>query len=520
MFRHVAAAFFVVFVFATSGSAHAGYFPAQFSAKLYTEALGRIPDQGGWQGQSNYFTQAGCSSATLSVRGQDIFTSSEFLALPYDNTSRLLALYRGALNREPDTASFNSNLHLLNTGTTWSSMVSSFVGSSEFQSLATTICNGAPPSYGFGSAPVIAVATIGTGFAGGTGASLQMQLNTAPSGGTVWLAERSVVSISATLVIPPGVRLATTGNPSTNAYANMGRLVRQSNFSGPIVQLKAGAKLQNVWVTGQRSILGFASDSINVETDSGTNTTVSNNRIENPAGSTNLKVWNSIPGFPACVTNYIGYNLITGYATNHYPLSSTVGGWADGITMPCESATIEQNQIVDATDVAIVMFWSAPVNQGSIVRNNQILSAGNSAYAALGFDPWMNGTGLIGFNGATFSGNTLWTGPSTHFDFALAVGTRPWFGAASNKGTGGTMTGNTSGTQSARVNDGIAVSGMLNATVQSNTIVFNVVSVAACPTETIAAGLSAGWASGSIQGPVTDIDITGCIGHPVCHTCS
>jgi hypothetical protein len=220
------------------------------------------------------------------------------------------------------------------------------------------------------------------------------------------------------------------------------------------------------------------------------------------------------------VTNYIGYNLITGYATNHYPISATVGGWADGITMACENATVEQNQIIDATDVAIVMFWAQPVNQQSIVRNNQILSAGNSAYGALVFDEWIGASGLIGFNGATFSNNTLWSGPQTHFDFALAVGTRPWSGNNANKGTGGTMTGNTSGTQSARVNDGIVVSGMLNATVQSNTVVFNVVNVAACPTETIAAGLTAGWASGTIQGPVTDVDVSGCIGHSPCPSCS
>src|SRR4051794_14121145 len=107
MARHRTLACSVVLAGTISVPAAAG-FPAQFSAKLYTEAFGRIPDQGGWQNQNNYFTQYGCSASTLAVRGEDIFTSDEFLALPYDNASRLLTLYRAALNREPDTTSFNS----------------------------------------------------------------------------------------------------------------------------------------------------------------------------------------------------------------------------------------------------------------------------------------------------------------------------------------------------------------------------------------------------------------------------
>ena len=35
--------------------------PSQFIAKLYSEALGRAPDNGGWQAQTNYFLASGCS---------------------------------------------------------------------------------------------------------------------------------------------------------------------------------------------------------------------------------------------------------------------------------------------------------------------------------------------------------------------------------------------------------------------------------------------------------------------------
>jgi hypothetical protein len=39
--------------------------PAQFIAKQYTAALGRIPDQPGWQSAVSYFQQNGCSVGTL-----------------------------------------------------------------------------------------------------------------------------------------------------------------------------------------------------------------------------------------------------------------------------------------------------------------------------------------------------------------------------------------------------------------------------------------------------------------------
>ncbi|HEX4833412.1 MAG TPA: hypothetical protein VH478_20235, partial [Trebonia sp.] len=42
-------------------SASQAYVPAQFIAKQYTEGLGRIPDQPGWQNAVSYFTQHGCT---------------------------------------------------------------------------------------------------------------------------------------------------------------------------------------------------------------------------------------------------------------------------------------------------------------------------------------------------------------------------------------------------------------------------------------------------------------------------
>src|SRR5436305_159554 len=105
--------------------------PTQWIAKMYTEALGRIPDQTGWEDSVNNFNSAGCTAATLKSQGRPFWLSTEYTNLGYDNAARLLSLYRGVLNREPDPTGFTSNLNALNAGTAWSSIVDQFFGSGE-----------------------------------------------------------------------------------------------------------------------------------------------------------------------------------------------------------------------------------------------------------------------------------------------------------------------------------------------------------------------------------------------------
>src|SRR6185312_11994862 len=66
------------------------------------------------------------------------------------------------------------------------------------------------------------------------------------------------------------------------------------------------------------------------------------------------------------------------------------------------------------------------------VSNNTVVSAGNSAFGAMGFDPLQNrSAGAPDFTGSAISNNTLWSGPNTHFIIGLAVGSRPWYGDGS-----------------------------------------------------------------------------------------
>ena len=58
----------------------------------------------------------------------------------------------------------------------------------------------------------------------------------------------------------------------------------------------------------------------------------------------------------------------------------------------------------------------------------------------------------------------------SNFDIGLAVGTHAWFGDISDKGTGASFTGNTTGSLAIRTTNAFAVDGMLDTTVRDNTL--------------------------------------------------
>lgn len=478
--------------------------PDQFIAKIYSEGLGRIPDQSSWKAASTDFAANGCTLTRLKNYARNVYTSGEFNGFGYDNAAKLLALYRGVLNREPDASGFNFFLNDLNSGTSWNTTVDNFLNSTEFSNLAATICSAFVTSYNWGTHPVINLPVTTTGFQGGTGAQLQALLNATPSGGTVFLAQKSVTQLTTTLVVPSGVTLATTGLPARKKYALMGRLVRSSAFNAEMVKLNSGSKLRHVWVDGTRNLpQNFVSDAINVRLYGGTGTTVENCRMDNSRGWSTLQAvgWN-IP----CDSNTIRGNLVTAYSSSHLDVQ-----WTDGLSIACGNAIVEHNEIIDATDVPIVLFRSDMESQQSQVRYNLILNAGNSAYGGLVVDP-LTGGGQFDFLGSSVHDNTMWTGSRTHWDVGISVGTRPWFGTGASCGTGASVTNNTTGIVRSLVDLGIGVSCMLNTTVLGNSLTVTHVNSSNCPTLDVVAAVSAGHASGNIQ-TYTDQILLQCIGH-------
>jgi len=351
----------------------------------------------------------------------------------------------------------------------------------------------------------------GGDFGGGTGAQLQALLNAAKPNGTVRLKQKSVTRLTQRLTIPSGVTLTTYGVTDRRFYAKMGRLVRDSAFATEMIKLEPGAKMTYVWVDGTRNYsLNFTSDAINVRMYGYTSgsgyaaSLVQGCRISNSRGWSTL---NSVGWNYTCNGHTIRDNLVTSYSSEH------IGRFTDGLSIGCENALVENNEIVDATDVPIVVFRADSATQQSIVRNNLILNAGNSAYGGLVIDP-LYGSGLsYDFAGTSITGNTMWTGSRVHWDIALSVGTKAWFGSSADAAYGPSVTNNTTGSVRSNVDIGIAISKAYNVTVlNNNLLVTHVNSDPNCPDIDVIAAVSAGDASGVIQ-TFTDQAVPHCIGH-------
>jgi hypothetical protein len=505
--------------------------PWQFLAKLYTEAFGRIPDPTGWQGWGAQLTDV----ASMRTIGIAIYTDDEFLGdypSPADNASRVLALFRGALNREPgDSASSYAYINELNAGRSWISVVTEVFNSNEFNTLATAILNSSTPYYGWGPNPVLTLPTSSEGWDPKTDSVLQDSLDVLGrnGGGPLYLAQRAVVRAYHSIWIPPNVTLATWGEPGPHQYARMARLVRSgiatfaqhrngcggevtAGFTRPLVlmgndgDIPCGilwgeghygsnhSKLKSIWVDGQRSQLvaqfgdGAFSDvearinSNNIKVMTDGTSEVSNCRFSDPLGAHDIQVTYS--GIAHEGIKDILSNLVTHYACNHYHHqypghSDFIMLRDDGIDTSDKNAHIYYNQLVDVTDVVIAVLPAYPESgtenpQNSQVEWNQILNAGNSAYSGIMVDPlcpteWQRSSSS--FQGARVANNLIWTSPSAHLDIALGIGDRTYFlPLLAYDGVGSTFSNNTSGSQSVTCNVGILLNGMTQVTVSNNSI--------------------------------------------------
>ncbi|WP_456696872.1 hypothetical protein [Aeromicrobium sp. P5_D10] len=483
----------------------AGFIPHQYIAKQYTEGLGRAPDQAGWTTWSNYLDTNGCSVTTLKNVSSGILGSPEFNALGYSNEAKVEVAFRAILNREPDAGGFATF-----NGQTMSYMITHLTASAEFATLAGTICS--VPGYKFGTNPPVSINPSGAGYIGNQ-AGLQALLNAAAPGSTVALAKRSMVSLTSTLTIPAGVTLTTTGNPNPSNYADMGRLARSTNWAGVSVKVMGGAHLQHVWVDGARlreSV--YDRERMNIEVAPGNGSSVRYVRSGNPSGATTLLVKGST-ATANCSGTLVSNNLFDGYSASNNGIAET-----DGVSNGCESAQIFNNHFVDLTDVAVILFGFPTTTQASQVYGNTIVQAGNPSNAALSLDgttsTWPSTTTPVSFVGAAIHDNLIWNSPNVPSTLGIAVGTYALFGPGT-KGSGGSITNNTSGSLHVIAETGIAISGHLNVTVTGNTLGWQagVNPTGNCPQHAVGASVAAGYASGTFQ-TWTDATYSQCWDYP------
>ena len=518
-------------------TAHAADVPAQYLAKLYTEGLGRAPDQAGWAARVAVFDGAGCTVGSLEQVGKSVLETIELSSMWGRDPAALAEIaFRAVLNREPDPDGFRALAGDI-THHGWDAALSHVFEGGEFASLAGQICSTTSSSYGFNDSTGIAPAGIGGPVPACTSclavrapvgamdpSESQLRLLASIPGNVIALAPRAVIKLTQPLVLARNVTIETAGLPGPSHYVDMARLVRDFASNPPGMQnstvvLQGGAILQSVWVSGQRArwrnavpqtadgqgpaipnAWGQVLGGSDVQLIGGIGTSVLNSRIDDSPGWSTVELLGA-DGGNFCLGNVVQGNLIEAYSSVHEaaPTQHDVVPWTDGISDHCQSSTITMNQVIDATDIPIVMFQSAnqllnPA-QSSQISSNVLVSAGNSAYSALGADPGWNpvgpgdapgGPGTRDFTGGVIGGtspvpvggqptapgqgNLLWTGPRTHFNAVISDGTTDFYGFMAYDGHGAQVLDNTTGSGQANAAAGIVVSGMMNTVVKGNSL--------------------------------------------------
>ena len=487
-----------------------GAVPSQFIAKLYTEALGRAPDAGGWQGNANAFLASGCSTATMRDLAFRIFDSAEYKARGYSSREAVLTAYRAVLSREPDPGGLLHYAALIETmGQTPATVARSLAESPEFAAFAGAACAGAYRED-WGSSQAIDI---------GYGTWTQARLVRCLADNVVCeLPPRTVVYLNATLVVPAGHTLQTAGLVDRRAYARQARLVRASAGFVHMVELKEGATLRNVWVSGQRHLFRNALPSDGVRANvfcslgGSAGAAILGNRLEFPLQRTDVETHGT---WPLRIVD----NLTVNY-TAHHTVDGTQTWVSDGISNHHKEATIDDNDIVDPTDVGIVIFGHDDGVQRSSAAGNTIVHAGNSAYGSLVFDTIYECRGCQ-FTGAMHD-NLILGGRVAHSDVMLSVGTGPWAaptcsGAQNSCGRGARMVNNRTiwgdDAQRIQVQNALVVDGMLDADTRGNQLYIEPARLGGCfRGPGVSNDLSRGHASGSLM-LEGDRDVHSCIGH-------
>jgi hypothetical protein len=482
--------------------------PSQFIAKLYSEVLGRAPDGGGWQAQTNYFLSSGCSQATLSAFASNILGSTEYTGKGYTPEEAVLTVYRAVLSREPDSTGFNHYVGLIrNSGWTAAQVARDQMVASEFVALVGAICSGGAYRQDWNGRQALDI---------GSGTWSQAQLQSCINNNTVCsVPPRVVVYLGSALTLPAGHVLETSGQPHRTLYARQARLVRNSGNFGHLLEMGPGATVRNIWVGGQRHLYKNVPTADGVRANffynGGTGGAIRNVRSDFPYQRTHVEASSAAGSLTVDGGLFVNY-------TAHHTNDGTWTWVSDGISNHNPNGTITNNHIIDPTDVGIVIFGHTGMVQASTASSNTVVHAGLSAYGSLVFDTIV--CAGCGFTGPGIHDNQILAGRTAHSDIMLSVGTGPWFTpncpSGQGCGSGARMNNNTTlwgdANQRTRVQHALVVDGMLNADTQGNLLSVSPEPLGACYHGAGIRNDSPGHASGSLMLESTG-SVHSCISH-------
>jgi len=491
--------------------------PDQYYAQVYTEILGRSPSPSEWVANEYRFTADSISVQNTRSVIVSLLQSSEFTRLGYTAPEKAFVLYRGILLREPGNTELTSLANQLNAGTSITSIAESMMNSSEFSHLISNQIKSLR-AHGFQNSGPSERSQIGDGGLGNTtGSQLQAALDAALPGQTVFLSRGALVRTHQTIRIPQGVTLSTYDSGAADhlyrnrqAYAAMGRIVRSSMFAKPLVEVMPGGRLIGVWVDGRRSQLRvndptlrnqaltrderfFDSHNLRVlgSTSPDAVTEVSFCKISDSTGWTSLHSVGSDGGF-AVGYSKIANNMITSYSSCR-DLSESF--FTDGISNASSDAVIINNDIVDPSDVGIVLFNPGMLTgQRSQVVANDVLFAGIEGWGGITMDhsvkindfcvgvnsaaPYNcfdvgNPAIVADFNGTLIQNNQIWSSDSKYVNVGISLGVHFW--GLRMFGQGGQVLANTLGTTQQPLNTGV---GMVIAGIREPVVLENALNLA------------------------------------------
>ncbi|RZI41523.1 DUF4214 domain-containing protein [Herbaspirillum sp. HC18] len=448
--------------------------PAQFIAKQYTEALGRAPDTSGWQSNTNYFISNGCTQTSLSQMAQQIFSSAEYLSKGYTPQEAVLTLYRAVLSRDPDPSGFATQVSSITSGVTAAQIAAQMAASPEFAGMISDICSGNAYRNDWGNSQAIDI---------GAGTWTQSQLQSCINNNAVCsVPPRTVIFLTSTVTVPAGKILETNGSPNRTQYARQARIVRNSGSFQHLLDVQAGGTVRNIWLSGQRHLYKASPTNLdvvhaNIWYSGGTGGLVSGVRSDAPLLRSHLVTVG--PGGSMSIDN----NLLTTYTSAHIP--DRTNSWiADGISQHASGGLIQNNHIIDPTDVGIVLFGHPGATQTSSASSNIIVHAGLDAYGSAGFDTTDPNCVFCQFSG-NITNNQILAGRERHVDIMLFAGTAPWAipdcTSGTRCGTGASVTSNSTiwgdVNQRVKVQVGLLVDGMMNATTSGNALYIEPVNI-------------------------------------------
>lgn len=405
------------------------YGGAQFVSKLFTEGLGRGPEPEEYLEYMGIIESAECTVETLRGVTAMLFGSEAFTSLALEPAYEVMAVYRAVLNRDPSTAEAQSYAARRATESA-ADIAASLVGTDEFAALLPDIIRG-PYYWGSNNAEYSPSGIILTSD------ELNAMLDDLKRGGTLELEPGTLVLMTSSIVIPGGRMLTTKGSPTH--YTQQVRILRMANNTDRVLACNAGAVASHIWVDGNRT--AFANEELAGAGNTGANIGLMGNNAEVTYCRTNGSTAGThIFGADGVHGLRVANTLVTAYETGHHK------NWADGITIASTKSVIEDNTVIDATDVGIIVFryvsQDQMIPQTTVVRNNTILNLGNSAYAGIDIDAWNNQKATQNFRGTLFENNALWTSYKAHQHICLSLATLAWHNVIGDEAIGSDVINN------------------------------------------------------------------------------